>query len=133
MYSQVRFRNHRNTPPLLIPGDALIVSSAGLQIATLVDAPDQNRGDSKTKKIHLNPVQVGRDYGAETEILSGAHDGQLVVVNPGDEVKEGALVHYDLSGGTRGTTARGKPNPTTTGGNGPEPPAAQRRPGAARQ
>jgi multidrug efflux pump subunit AcrA (membrane-fusion protein) len=133
MYAQVRFRNHRDSPPLLIPGDALIVSSAGLQIASLMEAPDQNGGNAKTKKIHLEPVQVGRDYGAETEILSGALDGQLVVVNPGDEVREGALVHYDLSGGTRGATARGNPNPTTTGGIGPETPAAQRRPGAAKQ
>ncbi len=118
MYAEVRFRNHRDSPPLLIPGDALVVSSAGLQIASLVDAPDQNGGDAKTKKIHLTPVQVGRDYGVETEILSGALEGQLVVVNPGDEVREGAVVHYELSGGARGTTARGNPNPANTGGNG---------------
>lgn len=132
MYAEVRFRNHRDTPPLLIPGDALIVSSAGLQIATLVDAPDQNRGDAKTKKIHLDPVQVGRDYGAETEILTGARDGQLVVVNPGDEVREGALVHYDLSGGARGTNAQGNPNSGSSGGIGAETPAQQRQ-GAAKQ
>jgi len=133
MYAEVRFRNHRDSPPLLIPGDALIVSSSGLQIASLLDAADQNGGDAKTKRVHLQPVQVGRDYGAETEILSGALDGQLVVVNPGDEVREGALAHYDLSGGTRGTTARGNPNPGSSGGPGVEIPASQRRPGAAKQ
>jgi multidrug efflux pump subunit AcrA (membrane-fusion protein) len=133
MYAQVRFRNHRDSPPLLIPGDALVVSASGLQIATLLDAPEQNGGDAKTKKTHFDPVQVGRDYGAETEILSGALDGQLVVVNPGDEVREGALVHYELSSGTRGASAKGNPNPSTSGGIGAETPAAQRRPGAAKQ
>jgi multidrug efflux pump subunit AcrA (membrane-fusion protein) len=133
MYAEVRFRNHRDSPPLLIPGDALIVSSAGLQIATLVDDPDRNNGDSKVKKIHLDPVQVGRDYGAETEILSGAREGQLVVVNPGDEVREGAQVRYELSGGARGTTATGNPNPSSTGGISSGTPAAARRPGAAKQ
>jgi multidrug efflux pump subunit AcrA (membrane-fusion protein) len=133
MYAEVRFRNHRDTPPLLIPGDALIVSSAGLQIATLINAPDRNNGDSKVKKVHLDPVQVGRDYGAETEILSGTREGQLVVVNPGDEVREGAQVRYELSGGARGATATGNPNPSATGGISSPTPAAARRPGAAKQ
>jgi multidrug efflux pump subunit AcrA (membrane-fusion protein) len=133
MYAEVRFRNHRDMPPLLIPGDALIVSSAGLQIATLIDAPDRNNGDSKVKKVHLDSVQVGRDYGAETEILSGAREGQLVVVNPGDDVREGAQVRYELSGGARGATATGNPNPSSTGGISSQTPAAARRPGAAKQ
>lgn len=151
MYAEVRFRDHRASPPLLVPGDALIVNGSGLQIATLVDASndagrtgsnDAGRTGSNdaggsdaggaTKKVHFDTVQVGRDYGAETEILSGVAEGQLVVVNPGDEVREGAIVRYELSGGARGTTAGGNPNAPAPGGIGPETPPAQRRAGASK-
>jgi multidrug efflux pump subunit AcrA (membrane-fusion protein) len=133
MYADVRFRNHRDSPPLLIPGDALIVSSSGLQVAALVDSPDGNAADGKTKRIHLDTVLVGRDYGAETEVLSGVTAGQPVVVNPGDEVREGAVVRMELSGGTRGTTAQGNPNTPQRGGISSQTPPAQLRQGAPKQ
>jgi RND family efflux transporter MFP subunit len=86
MYAEVRFRSHRDTPPLLVPGDSLITTNSGLQVAVLRDAEGGN------KKIHLQPVRIGRDFGAETEIVGGLQGDETVVVNPGDEVREGALV-----------------------------------------
>jgi multidrug efflux pump subunit AcrA (membrane-fusion protein) len=87
MYAEVRFSSHRETPPLLVPGDALIAANSGPQVAVLLDS-----GDGTAKKIHLQPVQLGRDFGAETEILAGLQGTETVVVNPGDDVREGALV-----------------------------------------
>lgn len=98
MYAEVHFRNHRDNPPLLVPGDTLMAGADGLKVAVLTDAPDQGRG---AKKIHLEPVQIGRDYGMETEVLSGLAGTELLVVNPGDEVKEGAVVKAE-GGGQRG-------------------------------
>jgi multidrug efflux pump subunit AcrA (membrane-fusion protein) len=92
MYAEVRFRSHRDSPPLLVPGDSLITTNAGIQIAVLKDAPADANKDGKVKQIHLQPVKIGRDYGAETEIIAGLEGTETVVVNPGDEVREGALV-----------------------------------------
>jgi hypothetical protein len=88
MYATVRFRSHRATPPLLVRGDALMPSASGITAAVLQDA-GQGNGQ---KKVHLQRVQVGRDYGVETEITSGLRQGDTVVINPGDEVREGAIV-----------------------------------------
>jgi len=92
MYAEVRFRSHRDTPPMLIPGDALITGTQGPRVAVLQDAPGAAPG---AKKIHLQPVQIGRDYGAQTEITSGLTGNEIVVVNPGDDVREGAMVLTD--------------------------------------
>jgi multidrug efflux pump subunit AcrA (membrane-fusion protein) len=97
MYAEVRFRSHRDSPPLMVPGDALIAANAGPQVAVLLDT------DSGTaKKIHLQPVQLGRDFGAETEIIAGLQGTESVVVNPGDDVREGAMVKVDSVPAGRG-------------------------------
>jgi multidrug efflux pump subunit AcrA (membrane-fusion protein) len=93
MYAQVRFRNHRDKPPLLIPGDALINGQAGTQVAIALEVPNQ-----EARRIHLQTIQLGRDYGAQTEVLTGLEGGETVVVNPGDAVREGNLVKVELRG-----------------------------------
>ena len=93
MYSEVRFSSHRDSPPLLVPGDSLITANNGIQLAVLRDSED-----GKSKQIHLQTVKIGRDYGAETEVMSGLEGTETVVVNPGDEVHEGALVKTDSAG-----------------------------------
>jgi len=98
MYSQIRFQSHRATPPLLIPGDAVFVTTTGPQVAIIVENAGGERG---TKKIHMQPIQVGRDYGAETEVLGGLKGDELVVSNPGDDVREGSVVHPELMGGKK--------------------------------
>jgi multidrug efflux pump subunit AcrA (membrane-fusion protein) len=95
MYAQVHFRSHRDAPPLLVPGDTLIAGASGLQVAVLLDAPQEGKG---TKKVHVQSVQIGRDYGTETEIQSGLAGSELLVVNPGDDVKEGAFVRAEVGG-----------------------------------
>jgi multidrug efflux pump subunit AcrA (membrane-fusion protein) len=96
MYADVHFHTHRDAPPLLVPGDSLIAMNSGLQIAVLTD------DGSGAKKIHLQPLTIGRDYGAETEVISGLQGDEMVVVNPGDDVREGALVRADSTGVQKG-------------------------------
>jgi RND family efflux transporter MFP subunit len=91
MYAQVKFKDHRATPPLLVPGDSIISGPQGPRVAVLENVSEQNLPKG-AKRIHLQPVQIGRDYGAQTEIASGLTGGETVVVNPGDVVREGNLV-----------------------------------------
>ena len=51
----------------------------------------------------LWPCKPGRDYGTELEILHGLQGGEEVVVDPGDAVKEGALVQTVASNSAKQT------------------------------
>jgi len=82
MYAQVDLSVPRKDPPLLIPGDTLVVRSDGPQVAVV--APDG--------RVHFARIQLGRDFGDRLEVLSGLEDGQQVVVNPSDAIREGAQV-----------------------------------------
>jgi len=102
MYSEVRFKVHREQPPLLVPGDSLIAANSGPQVGMLVEVADAPPG---TRKVHLQPVSLGRDFGLQTEVIGGLKGTELVVLNPGDEVREGVLVRFELSGEGRGGAA----------------------------
>jgi hypothetical protein len=55
----------------------------------------QKRSQSEiqqARRIHIQTVQVGRDYGTAIEITYGLHPGDYVVANPGDMVREDAIV-----------------------------------------
>jgi RND family efflux transporter MFP subunit len=83
MYSQVDLTTPRRDPPLVIPGDTLVVRPDGPQVASVT--PDH--------AVHFQRIQLGRDYGDRIEVLSGLQAGQQVIVNPGDVVQEGAKVN----------------------------------------
>ena len=42
--------------------------------------------------MHYRTVQLGRDFGMETEVLAGIDPGETVVVNPSDDLPEGTVV-----------------------------------------
>jgi multidrug efflux pump subunit AcrA (membrane-fusion protein) len=89
MYALLRFVAVRPDPPFLVPGAALVVRASGTMLALLQPVTG---GDTGIRRVHFVDVQPGRDYGTELEILHGLQDGEEVVVDPGDVVKEGALV-----------------------------------------
>jgi RND family efflux transporter MFP subunit len=82
MYLQVKFNFDRKISPLMIPGAALATRTKGARVVVL---DGQHR-------VHYRNVQLGRDYGAEVEVLSGLKDGEQVVVHPGDDLPEGTVV-----------------------------------------
>jgi len=82
MYAQVDLSIPRNSPSLLIPGDTLIVRSDGTQVAAL----DEN------DTVHFTKIQVGRDYGDRIEVLGGLQEGDRLIINPSDAVREGIKV-----------------------------------------
>jgi hypothetical protein len=82
MYAQVDLAVPRQDPPLLIPGDTLVVRSDGPQVAVV--RPDG--------VVHFTRIQLGRDFGDHLEVLEGLQIGQQVVSNPSDLVREGIKV-----------------------------------------
>lgn len=82
MYTQVELSVLRKDAPLQIPGSTLVVRGDGPQVAVL--------GDDGV--VHYTRIQLGRDFGDHLEVLSGLEEGQQLVVNPGDAVREGVKV-----------------------------------------
>jgi multidrug efflux pump subunit AcrA (membrane-fusion protein) len=98
MFAQVQIRSPRGAAPILAPGDALITNAQGIQVAVLEnptrEIPPGSETDARQqpRQIHLQKVELGRDYGPQTEVTAGLKAGEYVVVNPSDDVREGALV-----------------------------------------
>ena len=92
MYAQVNFSVERSQPPLTIRGDTLVVRADGPQVAA-VDAGG---------RVHYTRIQPGRDYGDRLEVLSGLKEGQQIIVNPSDLVREGARVNPQALGAAAG-------------------------------
>jgi len=82
MFTQVDLMVPRRDPPLLIPGDTLVIRSDGPQVA-VVDAQNQ---------VHYAKIKLGRDFGDRLEVLSGVEPGEQLIVNPSDFVREGVKV-----------------------------------------
>ncbi|MBI4864391.1 MAG: efflux RND transporter periplasmic adaptor subunit [Candidatus Riflebacteria bacterium] len=82
MYAQVKLTLPRTEPPILIPGDTLLLRPDGLQVA-LVQAGN---------RVHFQPIDVGRDHGSVVEVVRGLEGGELLIDNPTDNVREGILV-----------------------------------------
>lgn len=82
MFAQVTLTGARSERAILIQGDTLVVRPNGTQVAMLKEG----------NRVHFQPVEVGRDYGPEIEIRQGLAGGEYVIVNPTDDVREGAEV-----------------------------------------
>ncbi len=81
MYVSVKIKVKRPNPPIIIPANALIIRADGPQVATVQNG-----------RVHLQRIQLGRDYGKEVEVVSGLQDKTKLVINPGDEATEGSQV-----------------------------------------
>ncbi|MEK6398586.1 MAG: efflux RND transporter periplasmic adaptor subunit, partial [Terriglobus sp.] len=82
MFATVSFAVKNSRPPLLLPGNALVIRTAGPQAYT-VDA---------NNIAHLHNVVLGRDYGTSVEILDGLKAGDHVILSPSDAVQDGGKV-----------------------------------------
>ena len=81
-YATARFRIRRATPPVLIPSTAFRQTEKGPMVAVLQDGG----------VVHLQPVTLGRDAGAQIEVIKGLAPGQQVITSWTDAVREGAKV-----------------------------------------
>jgi RND family efflux transporter MFP subunit len=82
MYLQVKFVFGRTAAPLMIPAAALATRTGAPRVAVL---DGQNR-------VRYRTVQLGRDYGAEVQVIAGLNAGETIIVHPGDDLPEGQVV-----------------------------------------
>ncbi len=82
MYLQVKFRFRREVYPMRVPAAALVIGAGAPRVGVL----------DERHAVRYRTVELGRDYGAEVEVLSGLNDGDTVVVHPGDALPEGTVV-----------------------------------------
>ncbi len=82
MYLQVKFIFDRDVTPVMIPAAALATRGGAPRVAVL---------DSE-HRVRYRTVQLGRDYGAEIEVIGGLNAGETVVVHPGDDIPAGTVV-----------------------------------------
>ena len=82
MYAKAKFKLPHAVKIVMLPADALTLPAEGPRVAVV----------GEDRRVHFHPVTLGRDYGAEVEILSGLAEGDTVILNPNDAVREGALV-----------------------------------------
>ncbi len=82
MYLQVIFDFARDFDPVLIPTAALSIRDGAPRVGVL-------SGDNK---VSYRSIDLGRDYGAEVEVIDGLKAGETVVVHPGDDLVDGTAV-----------------------------------------
>jgi multidrug efflux pump subunit AcrA (membrane-fusion protein) len=102
MFASTQMHYKAPNPGILISGDSILTTARG-QFVPLV----------QNNVIQMRPVHVGRDLGTQVYITAGLQDGDVVVVNPNDLVKQGARVTTrpapaGQQGGNSDPTAGGK-------------------------
>jgi len=107
MYAVVTFDAVQGQGSILIPGDAIAIRKDKSVVAVIADG-----------KIHMQPVEIGRDYGPSVEIVGGLKEGDLLVTEITDDVVEGAKVKTKQAGGPgENANAKGSVNqPAPPGG-----------------
>jgi RND family efflux transporter MFP subunit len=95
-YAQVDFDLKPNPRVLTIPATALIFQQSGMQVAVV----------GRDEHAELKSVTLGRNFGANVEILTGLSPSDRVINSPPDSLTEGELVSIvNPAGSNRGELA----------------------------
>jgi membrane fusion protein (multidrug efflux system) len=81
-YAEVHLSVPTGAPTFILPVSALIFRAHGLQVGTVKDG---NRAE-------LANIILGRDFGAEVEVVSGLEAHDQVIINPPDSLVAGEVV-----------------------------------------
>jgi RND family efflux transporter MFP subunit len=81
-FGQVTLTPKAATSPIIVPASSVLFDEQGTRVAIV----DQNH------TVHYQKVEVGRDYGATVEVLSGVDEGATILLNPSSDIPEGRLV-----------------------------------------
>ena len=81
MFASAQMHYKAPGPGILISGDSLLTTARG-QFVPVVE----------NNVIQMRPVHVGRDLGAQVYVTTGLRDGESVVLNPNDAVRQGVRV-----------------------------------------
>lgn len=77
-YAEVHLKLDTGMQTVILPVSVLIFRAEGLQAAVL----------GSGNRAHLVPIVMGRDYGAQVEVVSGIAPGQTVIDSPPDSLIE---------------------------------------------
>ena len=72
MFGQVAFQGRRDQASVVVPSSSLVVDARGVRVAAV-----------EGSHVRYHAVELGRDYGSETEVVNGLAADQQVVKNPG--------------------------------------------------
>jgi RND family efflux transporter MFP subunit len=84
-YCELHFSLATSGATLIVPSNDIIIRSEGVMVALV----------TKDHRIHLQPVKLGRDFGTKIEILDGLKEGNRIVENPSDALREGDQVELE--------------------------------------
>ncbi|MCW5962538.1 MAG: hypothetical protein KIT83_00760 [Bryobacterales bacterium] len=82
MYARVQCQVPRASPPVLIPSASWRSNAGGPEVAVVT--PDSI--------VHFRKVTLGRDLGAQIEVLAGLQPGERVAIAFSDDLREGTSV-----------------------------------------
>ena len=78
------FEIPRLRPNVVVPAEALIFDQKGLQVAVV-----------QNDEIHMQPITIYRDFGKTVELQDGLQGGEMVVLSPPSELREGSKVKIE--------------------------------------
>ena len=87
-----------------LPDNTLIFRGKSVQVGVL---------DAKNV-VQLRDVKVGRDFGIQSEILSGVTESDKVIVNPSDSLTTGTVVHITATVASATAPASATPAPSAS-------------------
>ncbi|MBZ5555172.1 MAG: efflux RND transporter periplasmic adaptor subunit [Acidobacteriia bacterium] len=90
-YTEVHLKIPSNVPTFILPVTALIFQAQGMQVAEV----DGNH------RAQLKPITIGRDFGAEVEIVAGLSGAEQIINNPPDSLVSGEEVRITPAEGGR--------------------------------
>ena len=96
-YATVRFKVQRPNPSLLVPQSALLIDASGVRVAVV----------NADGTLHYQPVQIGRDFGNDVEVLSGVDTTDVLATGLAANIAEGSRV--DIAKPANTTTGAAKP------------------------
>ena len=103
-YATVRVPQSALGKILILPDNTLIFRGKSQQVG-VVDAKGV---------VQLRDVKVGRDFGIQSEILSGVTESDKVIVNPSDSLTTGTVVHITATVASATAPASATPAPSAS-------------------
>jgi RND family efflux transporter MFP subunit len=84
MYCTVELRIPRKTPSLIVPADAVVFNTDGLQVAV-----------AENGVAHYQKITVARDLGTQVEVSGGVREGDQVILRPMVQLVDGSKVQVE--------------------------------------
>ena len=85
-YAEMHFKLPTAASTFTLPADTLMFRSEGMRVV----AVNNNRAE-------LMPITIGRDFGAEVEVVAGLNGSESIIVNPPDSIVAGEEVRIGSS------------------------------------